>query len=73
MNTKRRVYIKFEPNQSKGYPSGKKIFYECLICGEVIESMPAHFAECKCQNITVDASGGRLSITDHNKFKIFKE
>lgn len=67
-----KKYIDFQPNQLKGYPLGKKVFYECLVCGEEIESKPQYFAECKCQNITVDASGGRLSITDHEKFNIFK-
>lgn len=71
MSTKK--YIEFEPNQAKGYPAGKNVFYECLICGEFVESKPQYFAECKCQNITVDTSGGRLSITDHEKFKIFKK
>jgi hypothetical protein len=56
----------------QGYPAGKNIYYECLICGVIVESRPEHFAECKCKNITVDTAGGRLSITDPTKFKIFK-
>lgn len=68
----KKKYIDFEPNQTKGYPRGKNIYYECLICGEFIESQPKNFAECSCENIVVDVSGGRLSITDHNKFKIFQ-
>ncbi len=68
-----KKYVEFQPNQSRGYPSGKKVFYECLICNSVVSSKPEHFDECECQNITVDTSGGRLSITDHNKFKIFKK
>ena len=64
-------YIEFKVNQPTGYPAGKNIFYECLICGGIIESKPKHFSECDCQNITVDSSGGRLSISDHDKFKIF--
>jgi hypothetical protein len=71
MSSKRK-YIEFEPNQKQGYPAGKNIYYECLICGVIVESRPKHFAECKCQNITVDIAGGRLSITDPTKFKIFK-
>ncbi|WP_444934005.1 hypothetical protein [Microbulbifer sp. JTAC008] len=71
MNRKRE-YIDFTPNQPKGYPAGKSIYYECLICGGVVESKPRYFSECECQNITVDNSGGRLAITDHEKFKIFK-
>lgn len=68
----KRKYIKFEPNRKQGYPAGKNIYYECLICGVIVESRPEHFAECKCQNITVDIAGGRLSITGPTKFKIFK-
>lgn len=70
--TKDKKYIDFLPNQPQGYPAGKSIYYECEICGEIVESMPPHFAECKCQNIVVDASGGRLSIEDATKIKIFK-
>ncbi|WP_299490940.1 hypothetical protein [uncultured Shewanella sp.] len=69
---KKKKYIDFEPNQRKGYPAGKSIFYECSICGDVVESRPEHFAECQCQNITVDTAGGRLTITYPEKFKIFK-
>ncbi len=71
--TKSKQYIDFLPNQPQGYPAGKSIYYECQICGEEVESKPLHFAECKCQNITVDNSGGRLSVTHPDKFKIFKK
>lgn len=71
--TYKRKYIEFEPNQKQGYRAGKNIYYECLICGVIVESRSEHFAECKCQNITVDTTGGRLSITDPTKFKIFED
>lgn len=68
----KKKYIEFKPNQTKGYPFGKKIYYECLLCGESVESMPEFFSECKCKNITVDMSGGHLSIINHEEFNIFK-
>lgn len=71
--TYNRKYIELEPNQKQGYPIGKNIYYECLICGAIVESRPEHFAECKCQNITVDTAAGRLSVTDPTKFRVFKD
>lgn len=70
--TKSKNYIIFFPDQPQGYPSGKNVYYECEVCGDVVESKPQNFAECTCQNITVDSSGGRLTVTDPNKFKIFR-
>ncbi len=68
-----KKYVEFKVNHPKGYLAGKNVFYECLICNAVVESQPQYFDECQCQNITVDTSGGRLSITDHTQFKMFKQ
>ena len=68
----KRKYISFTPNQPKGYPAGRKIYYECLECGSVVRSMPEYFDECQCGNIVVDSSGGRMSVEKPEFMKIFK-
>jgi hypothetical protein len=45
----------FNPDLSKGYLAGKKICYECLLCGEYVDSLPEHYSSCQCGNIAVDA------------------
>ena len=69
---KKRNYILFEPNQPEGYPSGKNELYQCEECSSVVSSIPQHFEECDSGNIEVDSSGGRMSVEDPNKMKIFK-
>ena len=69
---KGRNYIEFEPNQLKGYPSGKNVFYQCEECSGVVSSLPEHFEECGCGNVEVDASSGRMSVLDPNRMRIFK-
>lgn len=69
---KERSYLTFEPNQTKGYPAGKNVFYECTLCSGVVSSLPEHFEKCECGNIEVDSSGGRMSVQDPNRMRIFK-
>ena len=67
-NTK-RSYRSFD--SAKGYPAGKKLYYECLKCGDVIPSMPDDDIHCKCRNIMVDIGFSRLTIQDHSQAKLF--
>ncbi|TWB41122.1 hypothetical protein FBZ90_108146 [Nitrospirillum pindoramense] len=62
--------LPFSPGQ--GYPAGKKISYECLSCSDTVPSMPAHFAECRCGNITVDSSSGRAYIRRPEEMRIYQ-
>ena len=62
----------FTPDLSKGFPAGKKINYECGLCGESVESLPEHFATCKCENISVDADSARVTVNDNQKIKFFR-
>ena len=66
----KKEYISYMEN--KGYPAGKNIYYECTLCNTDINSMPKHFDSCKCGNIEIDATVGRVIIKDKNNFKIFK-
>lgn len=63
-----------EVNFKKGYPSGKSIFYECQICGDIIPSLPKNeVAECTCKNVLVDISSARIGTRDESKVKVFEE
>ncbi|MFA5256707.1 MAG: hypothetical protein WC360_01030 [Opitutales bacterium] len=65
-----RVYIPIEPSQ--GYPAGKTLYYECLVCGCVVPSMPDDDTSCKCRNIMIDVGFSRMVIDDPIKVRLFK-
>ncbi len=52
--------LAFDPAQ--GYPAGRHVRYECLICGVNLASIPAHAESCRCENIVVDVDAGRISV-----------
>jgi hypothetical protein len=64
------TYLTFDP--SLGFPTGKYLFYECGICGDVIPSRPEHSVTCSCNNLAIDADAGRLSCKDQSKLRLFK-
>ena len=55
----------------KDYLVAKNLYYECLVCGNVVPSMPRKNLACKCRNILVDVSPGRIEIRDPAKAKMF--
>ncbi len=55
-----------------GYPKGRNISYECLICKDLIPSSPNDGIGCKCGNIFIDLDAGRISIKNHEKAEIVK-
>jgi hypothetical protein len=52
--------LAFDPG--RGYPSGRRIVYECLDCGDNLPSLPAHAETCRCGNIAIDPDAGRISV-----------
>lgn len=66
-----KKYVEFI--KKEGFPAGNKTFYECTICHSVITSVPEFFISCKCSNIEVDATAGRVIVKDKKSFKIFVE
>lgn len=70
-DTKRRIYKTINPNRS--YPAGKRVFYECGVCGDVLPSWPDESVHCRCWNIRIDADAGRLAIRDHAHARCFCE
>jgi hypothetical protein len=66
-----KKYLNFDKNA--GYLAGVNIFYECSNCKDIIESIPKEYFICSCKNISFDIDCGRLSIKNHEHFKIFKK
>ena len=64
-----RKYQAIEPD--KGYPAGKNLYYECLVCGDVIPSIPDDDTSCKCRNIMIDVGFSRMVIDDPKKARFF--
>lgn len=68
MNTT-RTYLTFDP--SKGYPVSEHLWYECLRCGQSIPSLPLASTHCTCRNIMCDVDAGRLSVQDHDAYRLY--
>jgi hypothetical protein len=60
-----------EIDDSKGYPAGDAIRYECLACGDTLLSLPEHAVACKCRNLILDVEAGRFSVKDATKFRAY--
>jgi hypothetical protein len=65
-----RTYRDLKPGEL--YPFAKDLFYECMICGEVIPSMPYDAVDCACHNIWIDAPQGRMGVNDPSKLRLFR-
>ena len=70
MDKKNRNYRTYDP--SKGYPVGSNLFYECMMCSEIVPSTPTDSTYCSCRNIMIDVDYGRISIQDHSKARLFE-
>jgi hypothetical protein len=68
-NNTKKHYISFDP--SRGYPTGKNLFYECTKCSDIFPSWPQDSVTCSCGNLHIDIHSGRLIVKDHTFFKIF--
>lgn len=53
------------------YPVAKNVFYECMTCGNAIQSKPKKNVSCKCGNIGIDVGSGRRIIKQPEKIKVF--
>ena len=65
----RRAYQDFDAS-SKDCPIGKDVFYECVVCTNVIPSISKKGATCKCGNLRTDLSGHPM-IRERDKIRIF--
>ncbi len=62
-----REYINFDLKE--GWPTREGLFYECLICRTALSTNKDSF--CKCYNLVVDASAGRIGAKEEDKVRLF--
>lgn len=60
-------------DDSKGYPAGEYIYYECTKCEVVVYSYPINRDGCLCGNIEVNAMSMTVSIKDKNLYRGFED
>lgn len=65
-----RNYIHFDPKG--GCPAGDGLYFECSRCGDALPSLPPDSIMCTCRNIRIDVGYGRVSVSDHAFFRIFR-
>ena len=56
-----------------GYPAGNGIFYECLACGTVLQSLPLNSTHCQCRNVMIDVDYGIISFGDLKLVRAYRE
>lgn len=54
--------VPYQP--SKGYPGGMNRYYRCIICGDILPSMPQVGMACGCGNILCDQQSVRVKRHD---------
>lgn len=59
------LYEESSISQQSSLIGGKDVFYKCLTCGDIVDSLPFNAAACRCQNIMIDTDGGRIAIRDY--------
>ena len=64
----KREYIDFDP--SVGWPAGEGIYYECRKCGSIVST--TEDGGCKCNNLYVDASCGRIGAKEPAQVRPFR-
>jgi len=51
---------------------GRDIYYKCLVCDDVLSSVPKDSASCTCGNVGIDKDMNRLWVGDYEKFAILR-
>lgn len=69
INSKREYVLE---RFSNGFPAEANIYYECMVCGAVLPSIPNSCIKCKCGNISIDIDYGRVSVIEQEKIKVFR-
>ena len=64
-----RNYVQLD--KKAGFPVSKRLFIECMICGEAVKSLPEDSIACKCRNITIDTDAGRVDIEHREHVRFF--
>lgn len=58
---------------TKGYPKEPDLFYQCLICNDILPSSPAESVSCMCDNLAIDVEWGRLAVNDKTKVRLLRK
>jgi len=56
-------YKEIEFDETKGFPTGKGLYYECKLCGarrSTVNIKEAGF--CECRNLHIDIDYSRISV-----------
>ena len=63
--------VKRQPAQaeSRWFPAGAGLHYECLVCGVTLPSIAEQGAICKCGNLAVES--GRVYLGLENRFRTY--
>jgi hypothetical protein len=67
----KRQYIRL--NHSTGYPADASLRYECLECGDIVNSLPKDSTHCSCRNLMIDVDFGRISFRNPKRVRLFRE
>jgi len=54
-------------------PRGLDIHYRCLVCDDVVPSIPRDNVSCKCGNVGIDKDMNRLWVGDYEKFAVLRK
>jgi len=53
-------------------PTGGDIYYECLECATIINSLPYIKSKCSCGNLEGSGGGGKLTIKDKDLVRVVR-
>lgn len=66
-------YTEIEFDESRGFPAGEGLYYECKLCGSRRSTVNAREAGfCDCRNLHIDVDCCRVSIKKHWQCKTDK-
>lgn len=67
------MILEIEIDEKKGYPSGKWLYYECLLCGDR-KSTVIHRESgfCKCRNLHIDVDSCRVSVKEPGTVRLLE-
>lgn len=69
MNTQKSKVIAEGMNDSAQAPKGKRIYYLCTNCNDLIPSQPKDNIGCRCGNVFIDIDYFRLVVREFAQFK----
>lgn len=69
-------YVKYREvffDESKGFPAGEGLYYECLLCGSRRSTFDVKDAGfCECRNLHVDVDYCRISVKTPGSVKLIE-